>query len=68
MLKVMSSLAHGKASSTSSALNAPQSKSKRTGQGEVRDETRVDGKAVPLGVWRLVLCRHFGFSAYFGTS
>ena len=37
--------AHGKASSfwsTSSALNAPQSESKRMGKGEVRDETRVD--------------------------
>ena len=37
--------AHGEASSfwsTSSALNSPQSESKRMGQGEVRDETRVD--------------------------
>ena len=37
------------------------------GQGEVQDETRMDGKAAPPGVWRLVLCRYFEFPAYFDT-
>lgn len=61
----MSSLAHGKASSTSSALNAPQSESNGSRRSSGRN---LSGWQSGAGVWRLVLCRHFGFPAYFGTS
>lgn len=43
------------------------------GQGEIRFGTKAEldlrqSEAEPPEVWRLVLCRHFGFPTDFGTS